>query len=381
MKILQYKWIILGTTLGAVLLGMLQAFSITPVFRSSAVLEIIPGDPARSKPLASQISNLRSPAVAERVIKKLNIDRNPQAFFLPRKAGLLSSVYLYMINGALPSPYPVSTEGDAGLFLSGLSANVASDGGLIEVSYESPSPELAIKMLDAAVQEFIDLNIENSTAVSLQKQVQEQQMKLEQSAKELLQFSRDHHIFGSGEQTPQRLADLNSQIIAGKSKVESAKAGYDALRNATTENFPASLRNEPIQIRERLLSALKEQLSDMSKQFGEKWPGVIQLKQDIEKMEAELHDEETKALEQATSASRSTLDERRKMVAELESQKRLTEEANQAAMQYRILKSEVDANQLAYDRLLDRLRTARTQKPDFIRLISGGSWGAGEMGR
>jgi hypothetical protein len=36
-------------------------------------------------------------------------------------------------------------------------------------------------MLDAAVQEFIDLNIENSTGVSLEKQVRAQQMKLEKS--------------------------------------------------------------------------------------------------------------------------------------------------------------------------------------------------------
>jgi succinoglycan biosynthesis transport protein ExoP len=373
MKILRYKWIVVGVALGGVLLGMLQALSITPMFRSSAVLEILPGDPARSKALASQINTLRSRALAERVIKKLDIDRNPQAFFLPRRAGLLSRVYLYMINGTLPSPYPASTEGNAGLFLAGLSAHAASDAGLVEVSYVSPSPELAATMLDAAVREFINLNIENSNAVSLKKQLEEQQMKLEQSEKELLEFSREHHISGPGDLDPQRLVDLNSQLAAGKSKLESAKAGYDSVRNATTESFPASLRNEPIQKKERLLSALKEQLSDMSKKFGERWPGVIQLKQDIEKMEAELREEQTKALEQATRAYRSTLDERRKMLEELESRKRVAEEMNEAATKYKTLKSEADANRRAYDRLWDQVKNVLTRKPDIIRVIRSSS--------
>jgi uncharacterized protein involved in exopolysaccharide biosynthesis len=234
--LIKHKWIIIGIAGCIVLLGMIQAYSITPIYRASTLLEIAAGE-SRLNNLTSRINTIRSRVVAERVIKRLDIDDNPGKYFLPRRTGFMC--FLWRHGQDAP-------EDLAGSFLSGLSARVIPGKESLEVSYESPSAQLAARLLNAAIREYLELHLEREYEAThlLEKQIREQQRNLEQSEQKLLIYFRKY-VIHSGKAAAAKTAAIQRQYRALKQEVEAGQKAYDRAM----EQIRISLYQRPDQIR------------------------------------------------------------------------------------------------------------------------------------
>jgi polysaccharide biosynthesis transport protein len=412
--ILRHKWLILITTLAVLPLAAIQTFTITPLYRSTITLQFDPnfasvlpyqevaGSDRNVTPnfVEAQVAVLKSRILAKKVVERLSLDTNPK-FLEPLSAGILAEALAGVQNkimvaakslisksdkppqaSAAPTGPPL--EGSISRFLSGLEVEVPpKDTQILPVSYISHDPVLASRLVEASVEEFINLNSEgkyhSTTAASqfLEKQIQEQKAKLKNAEEALISYAKTYGILdfdeNQGEQTVrQRLSALSAQLSSVQAKLNMVKANYEMAQTATPENFPAVLISGSITDLDRRLSALKQNLADLSTRFGPRWADIQQVKEQIAQLDAQLLQQKKRAIEDARSNYQTTVQEYRNALMNLETQKRLAEKQNENLIQYKMLAREEKTNRQLYDTLLERSKQAGVSaslKPDNIRIL------------
>ena len=255
------KWLILAIV-STVLAGVaVQTFSTTPLYRSSARIQIDPElanilpykevyEPSSgyygSVPyLATQLKILQSRSLARRVIRRLNLSDEP-AFnasvsggFVQEKISSVRGSFWELVAtfaqaskraAAKPeqaeSPSDVQADVSAGLtnrFLGNLGVTTIGESRLVEVSYSSPDPQFAAKAVNTLAEEFIEQNFEIKYEATtkatdfLERQLHGLKIKVERSEEELINYARAQNIltFGGGESIIlQNLTALNEELTS-----------------------------------------------------------------------------------------------------------------------------------------------------------------------
>jgi uncharacterized protein involved in exopolysaccharide biosynthesis len=136
--------------------------------------------------LKTQVDVLKSRGMAERVVKKLNLVRN-QAFFASQDKG--KSLAKYTDFEANDMAIRLLTKN--------LGVVLPKDSRIVQVSYESNSPEMSALIANTYVSEFIQFNLQRKFESSsyarefLADQLVEVKQKLEQSERDLNAYARD----------------------------------------------------------------------------------------------------------------------------------------------------------------------------------------------
>jgi polysaccharide biosynthesis transport protein len=412
--ILRHKWLILATVLVVLPLAAIQAYTTTPLYRATVTLQFDPnfssvlpykeiaarGREVTTAYMQAQAAALKSRILAGKVVARLELDRNLR-FLEPRSEGFfaesiasLQSKITGIARSLVPrgnkkaqlpaGPAALTSERVVSMFLGDLEVEAPQpDSQILPVSFISHDPELANRLAEATVDEFINENSQSKYQATtdasqfLEKQIGEQKTKLEQAEEALISYAKAHGILDfdkeRGEQTVmQRLSALNAQLTTVQAKLNGLKANYEMARMATPDEFPPVLNNAAIADLERRLSALKQNLATLLTRFGPRWPDVIQVKEQISQLEAQMTEEKKKAIEDSRSNYQTTVQEYKNALANLESQKRLAEQQNESLIQYKMLLRDENTNRQLYDALLQRSKEAGVSaglKPDNIRII------------
>ncbi|RPJ86578.1 MAG: polysaccharide biosynthesis tyrosine autokinase [Acidobacteria bacterium] len=237
---------------------------------------------------------------------------------------------------------------------------------LVEIRWVSPDPTLAAAVSDTLAEEFIEQNLQtkfeaNTRATEfLKKQLQDMKGKVEKSEQELVKYARENNIVNigpdRGSMVLQTLEDLNRQMTTVEGELIGKTADYQAVRDATPESFPQSLRTPSISLLEERLFGLQQNLASLSAQFGSEWPAVIQVRQQIQEVEKQLLREKKETINRVQSEYRVAVNRRQMLLGALNRQKAEANQLNQDSIQYNILQREVDTNRQLYEGLLQRLK-------------------------
>ncbi|RPJ62652.1 MAG: hypothetical protein EHM23_02710, partial [Acidobacteria bacterium] len=395
--LLKRKWLI-GLVVGAVLLLVgLQSFTTTPLYRATARVQIdpesasiLPYQPLNESAerylsseiyLQTQLEILQSRALARRVVDRLNLANDPR-FSVPVREGVVTSQLSWLKRtvsnlrpGRSDAPKTGADESGAGrdknrdvldTFRDRLEVAQVPNSRLVEIRWVSPDPTLAAAVSDTLAEEFIEQNLQtkfeaNTRATEfLKKQLQDMKGKVEKSEQELVQYARENNIVNIGPDRGsivlQTLEDLNRQMTTVEGELIGKTADYQAVRDATPENFPQSLRTPSISLLEERLFGLQQNLASLSAQFGSEWPAVIQVRQQIQEVEKQLQREKKETINRVQSEYRVAVNRRQMLLGALNRQKSEANQLNQDSIQYNILQREVDTNRQLYEGLLQRLK-------------------------
>jgi capsular exopolysaccharide synthesis family protein len=396
------KWIIVAVATIAGAATLLQVLTMTPVYRATTKIEIQP-DLGRILPykelsdaaedfittetyVQTQKEVLRSRALALRVVERLELDKNAE-FSRPRRRGVLidvPSVFFDWIKAAL-LPNPDGGEPGPAAYadrvVEDLAVSVMVNTRLIQVSYDSHSPELAATILNTLVEELIELEFVKRFDASakardfLQRQLVELRTSVDVSEASLNRYADKRKILsidGRQEVALDKLVDLQQEATRLEAQMIAERARLQELEDASIAEFPPSLRDETIlQLQDRL-SSLNQQLASFSARFGTDWPEAKAVQRQIAEVTQQLATAKQRTLAEATTRYQASRELHGMLQEQLEQQKRLANKLDQDMIQYNTLKHAAETDRELYDSLSQRLKelsVATGLKSSNVRIL------------
>ncbi len=361
MVLLRRRLLIIGTILLGMFLATAYTMRVTPMFRAVSTIEIqreeaqiIEGtnvEPvvvADEQFMATQYELLRSRQLAERVAEVLNLVSNPRYAdqSLPRE-DRLSEVVLNLQRNLRVSPKGRSR--------------------IIEIRFNSPFPDDAMRIANAFSEGFIEANQErkfNTTAYArrfLQERLDSTKTLLEESERRLVAYAQREGILdiGSGED------GSNSLDAASLSKLNIALAEAQSERISLEHQYREALANPSVvemvdsdALRELRLrrSALAADYQEMLGRFKPDFPDMVKLRARIDSLDAEIVVERRSILGSMEGAYKAALAREASLMNRVNELKVDVQDLRERRIEYTILEREVDTNRTQYEALLQRLK-------------------------
>jgi succinoglycan biosynthesis transport protein ExoP len=369
------KWTVLGFFSFVVLLVLLVSLLTKP--RYEAVARIVfnrenadplgfkdmagnpPEDSDYSVSLDTQVRILESDTLALQAIEELHLDSNPS-----------------FGGGAVVSPRPTNAPSDLdalrreGLlrtFRNCLSVSKDKNTRVIEIRFQSKDPRLAADVANAVARAYIEHNFKMKFESTMQtsdwlaQQLAELQTKVEVSQGKLVAYQKEHGILGIDDKhnvITSRLDDLNRELTAAQGDRIQKEANY---RLTLSENPELIVKAEPDALIERLRAQeaqLKVQFAQATTQLGPANTKVLELKNQLSEAQNEIKTE-VQTISERIRNQHSAAVVREKMIrATLEKQEQEANKLNENAIEYSLLKRDVDSNRQLYEGLLQKLKEA-----------------------
>ena len=300
-------------------------------------------DPEDRAAIDTQISILRTDALALQVIKDLHLDNNPK--FAGRAAK------------------PASDDQLVKLFHKKLEISKVKGTRLIEIGFRSTDPQLSADVVNGLAKEYVDQYYRTQFQVSAQisdfltNQLKELQAKVEESQQKLVDFQKENGIFGLDDKqnmVTAKLGDLNKELTAAEADRVQREVDFRLARSGQPEllaklepgSLLTSLRTQQ--------DELERQIAQASVQLGPANPKMAELSRQLAQVRSSIDAEEERIGGRITYECRSAVGRERMLRGKLEEQKQVADELNAKAVQSDILKHEFETNRKLYEDLLQK---------------------------
>ena len=342
--------------------------------------------------IRTEMQVISSPTLAARVVKKAGLDK-VQEF----KAGAKADSILAKILGlALPQEWTETFMGslasgtDTGatgesdemaaameLFKRRLKVKQASKSMAVSIEFTSKDPKLAAKISDMMAEEYIssllELKLETAQKANewLKIRLVELRNKLEASENEISEFIRKNSLYEFGGKTmdSQQLSEVNSQLILAKSELAQAEAKYHHVhglfsRGDTREMVSAEeVLSSPVVQRLRMQEAeLGAKISELSQDFGEKHPMMINTRAQYDDIKREIRNEVGNIVDSLKSNLMVAQVKVSSLQTELNKTVSSSGEETEAKIKLKALEREVNANRAIYENFLSQFKKTNEQQ-------------------
>jgi len=392
--LLRHKWSILGLAFAISLATGFWVFSLDPVYRATAsiVLEsqqanvvnledVYTLDPYDYNYSQTQFEILKSRNLAERVVRRLELQNVPE--LVPGEAAA-TPWYRIDLKKLLPAgrqdpPVQLSLaqrearaiQSVAELISSGLHVEPVEFSYVVYLSFDSTNPELAARVVNTVAEEFIQGNLENRQAGTLQasgwleERLASLKSNLRQSEQALQEFREREGLVDVGGVTglggdelgalSQRLQDARKARIEAQVIMEDV----EGMKQAPVEELltlPAVMQHEHISELKRVQSAAERNVAEMSQRYGLKHPKMIAARSELDEANEELAREVRKVVSGISREYEVVLRNEEQLQANWASRKSEMQDFNRVEFELRELQREVEANQQLYDIFFTRLK-------------------------
>ncbi|HWR13928.1 MAG TPA: polysaccharide biosynthesis tyrosine autokinase [Terriglobales bacterium] len=372
----KHRWTILATIIVVVTIATIVTLRTTPVYEAAGRIAIghenndVLGFKSTAEGLTSdsydydytmldtQIRILQSDAIALATAKALQLDKDPT--FNRNAAG--SEVLSYS-----PGVEPSLEAAMMGFVQGGLRLSIVPKTRIIEIRFANPNPQMAAKVVNTLVNVYIEQNFKTKfesamqTSDWLSKQLSDLQLKVEVSQEKLVRYQREHGILGIDEKqniVTAKLDELNKELTAAEADRIQKEARYRLAVSGSPELISGSDTTTLLGRLRQQEADLRTQIAQAEVQLGPAHPRIRELNNQLQQVQNNLHSEIEKLAgriktDYQTAAQRETL-----LGGALESQKQQANKLNESAIEYSLLKRDVDTNRQLYEGLLQKLKEA-----------------------
>jgi capsular exopolysaccharide synthesis family protein len=238
---------------------------------------------------------------------------------------------------------------------------------VVEIGFLSPDPQLSVKVVNALVSDFIEQNFRTKyestmqTSNWLSQQLLDLQAKVETSQEKLVRYQKEAEILGIDEKqniTTAKLNELNEQLTKAQASRIEKQALYELTLKGDPELIPGVSENKIIQKLKDQQAEVRNEYAQAETQFGSSHPKIVQLKTQLLQIEGAI-ETEVRKLARRMENEYSGAKLREALLAQaLEQQKGEANRLNERAIQYNLLKREMETNRELYEGLLQRLKEA-----------------------
>jgi succinoglycan biosynthesis transport protein ExoP len=395
--VLKRKRLVLTFFISVVVATAVLTFMATPLYKSTVVIEIDKESPhvlsfkevqagsdVDSNSNVTQCEIIKSRRVAEKVVKKLRLDKD--AHFIPAE-GELSKIKNELMNSVKNVTLSISSfvnpqdtikeawnvkdrvQENVPVYLvnfltSNLEVKPVKDSQLVRVSFLSHRPDLAMNVTNAVAEAYIDYDLESRVDASkeakdfLEKQIASMKEKMANSEKALDEYaSKKEIIFIDQDKESilnQKLAQFSTALNTMTTERMQKEALYREIKESGTDN-PVILNNSLVQGLKQQHASLEAEYSNLSKTYTPDFPKMKNLKSQIDSLQDRIDREKSHLIKSLKSDYEAALKKEVALKTTFEDQKKRVLDFQEEAAQYQILKRDVDSNKETYNSLVQRL--------------------------
>jgi succinoglycan biosynthesis transport protein ExoP len=364
----KHRMLIVAIALLVTGLAALYAFKVHPVYRATARLEIEPEtryiqsgvDGVQNAPgeeemfLSTQVDVLQSDNVARQTIEQLQLAAEPE---------FKAVIDKLPTDKRSPAGVEIALTGE---FKQHLIVERQKDTRMLMVHYESHDPQLAAKVANALVENYIEYSFRlkydatRQATTWMEGQLSDLRKKVQKSQEILVDYEARNSMVNVGDKesiAEQKLADLSRDLTEAQNdrvRKESQRelVGSDTGRARLLSDSPLLQRLQQTE------ADLKTQYADASQTYGPTFPKVKRLQAQLEEVESLIAREQKRVLDTMNN-DYSTAQARERLLTEaVTRQKDEVSRFNELSIQHNLLKRDFDSNQALYDNLLQRMKDA-----------------------
>ncbi len=356
----RHRWRILAFVFICVLSTLVVAARLTPVYESTATVDIdrqtptgvLGQDAVRSATndadqfLATQIDLIQSDSVVRKVVQKLRLKE-------------LDKDYRETVKTAEAEEAPAT--------LKKLSVVRPPNTYLLKISYRSANPRLAADVANGIAKSYLEhtynIRYESSAGLShfMEKQMEELKMKMEQSSAALAGFERDLNVINPEEKTSilsARLLQLNTEYTNAQADRVRKESAHNSVKSGSLEAALISTQGESLKKLTEQFNEAKQRFEEIKLHNGSNHPEYKKAALQVEELDRQLLSTkdsigERIELEFKQAAERESM--LRKAVAETKLE---FDRVNARSFDYLALKREAEGDKKLYEELVRKIKEA-----------------------
>lgn len=415
------KWLIISVTVIITTLVTIEAYRTKSIYKASAFIELGKDSPAvRPGPsnvviqpddevffpqlaINTHLFRLSSEPLLADVVARLKLDQNPR-FKEPPKTTFMEAVEAIAHRAGMPQAQdqgssevsdvieswvaaPRTQEETerlgayVGMIAGALQADQVKDTRTLRVTFSHTDPHLTAIIANNVAQHFIDTSFENKTEkfTSASKWLDETTRKLkakvEQAEQDLADYSKSHNIFsleGKETLTTEKMTRLHEHATRAETERIVKQSAYEEVKAGRASQLPAAYSDQRLITLQSKLEELEATAAKLSVKYGPDNPQMVDIRQQIATAKSQLESNRRGLEDKLKSEYEMALNEERSLKTALDKSKGEAVEQNQAAIQYNILKQEVDTAKSMYTDFLQKTSQAQlevAQQHNTMRLV------------
>lgn len=403
------KWLILTVTMLVTVVVTIDAFRVKPVYTASTVIEIrkdssplVPmpdSDPQNAVIINTKRLLFASRPLLEDVVVKLKLDENPDfldsrtrtwweavkdianreatsreprvsasaAAIVPFKAGLPTGETIegaFVENPRLDEP--------VGVLLRGLRPDPLRDTQALKISFTHTDPLIAAQVANQITDSFIKRNFRTSTdkfthtAEWLDRSTRELQARVQEAEQKLADYTRANNIIalspeGQATLTTDKLSRLHDQTVRAEFDLLFKRSLYEDVQKGRVAQLPEAFSDAKTGALQSKLNELSQELAQHRLTYGPDNPKVRELEEGMAKIQEQIASGRM-SLEQKvkTDYERALRDHQALQVA-LDAAKGEAAQNDQAAVQFNLLKQNLETARSLYTEFYQKYNQARLE--------------------
>lgn len=382
--LIKSKWVVITTVLLFVSVVTISTLRTTPIYEAVGSIAINKTDPVTFNlkdssssidyydptDMDTEVRILKSDLLALQVIRQLNLDKQPEG------ANKTASSLELPTDGMQPDS--ARTSAALSDFKNNLQVSLVPNTRIIEIRYRSPDKNLAARVVNTLANTYVEQNFKTRFESTMQasdwlsKQLVDLQIKVETSQEKLVKYQKEHEILGIDEKqniTTAKLDELNRELTTAESVRMEKESIYHLVQSGDSDSIVAAANVDGgargTSANSALLEKLREQQADLkiqvaqlSTQFGPSYPKLAQLNSQIKEVDAQIQNEMRKVAARLRGDYLAAVQRESMLRSALEQQKQQANKLNESAIEYSLLKRDVDANRTLSEGLLEKLKEA-----------------------
>ena len=366
----KHQWLALTFLLTVVTVVTIASFKTKPVYVATARVEVDkdmqngvqfqdfnPYDDYMDTDvyIETQTKILQSDTLAFQTIRSMDLSRYPEF------GGVPATVALGQISPASRRP-PI-----LGAFEGGLSVRRVPNSRLIEVSFEATNPQLAARIVNAHVENYIESNFRSkydaTTQASnwLSAELEELRIKVEKSEDARVAYERENQIWQIDEKQnidTEKLGDLSRAVTNSQMELAGKEALYRMATSGNVDALPTAQSNPVLQDLLRRKSQMAEDYAEALQLYGPNYPKVQRMLEQQKEVDSDIAKARQTVIDIATQDYNTAQSHVVLLQQDLDKQKAEANEQAEKLVQYHILEHDAEANKQLYDGLLQKLKEA-----------------------
>lgn len=356
---------------------------------------VLSGQPPDEAFILSELDVIRARSLAMRVINKLSLDENPDFNKSLRADNSLSQ----LIKRHLPETWwrmwkdrPTDPEKHRERLITEFQRSVSvtrnNRSRTVNVSFTADTPKLAAHILNTLTELYLvarmDDRLENAKRASawLTEQIQDLRDKAEQADKAVENYRATNNLFEASRETliSREIGELNSHLTDASIERRAAEANLIQVRRllngaGTIDATPPVMQSELIRRYREEELGLERREAQMTQEYGNKHPALIQLRAEKQRLEEKIRTEITRIALSLENQAKMARDRENSIQANLQNVKSTMAKANAASVGLRALERQADASKMLLQQMMGTLlqtsaeENAKSVAPD-ARLIS-----------
>jgi len=252
-----------------------------------------------------------------------------------------------------------------------LTAEPLPDTRMLVISFTHTDPSLAANIVDNVAQVFMQRSFENkterysSTSGWLDKSTREFKARVEEADQNLVNYSKANNIYsleGKENLATDKLTRLHDQATRAQTERMLKESLFQEVKAGRVAQLPEAFSDPKTNDLQKKLGELTTEVSQLDVTYGPKNFRVIEKKQQIAAIQQQISESRSALEEKLKADYERALRDEASLQAALNLAKTEAAQQNQAAIQFNILKQEVETTKALYKDFLQKTNQAKIQE-------------------